>query len=85
MLCHVKTTTQAKRDLDAILARLLLKEAGEAGLLWFQGLREAVASLAHSSERCAFAPEKRRVSLRGASIALWTRAARVSHSLHCRW
>ncbi len=24
---------------------------------WFQGLREAVASLAHSPQRCALAPE----------------------------
>jgi plasmid stabilization system protein ParE len=57
MAFHLKTTTRAKRDMDAILARLLSQEAGEAGLRWFKGLREAVASLAHSPERCAFAPE----------------------------
>jgi plasmid stabilization system protein ParE len=57
MAYRVKTTTKAKRDLDAILARLLSLEAGEAGLRWFQGLREAVASLAHSPQRCALAPE----------------------------
>ena len=57
MAFRVRTTTKAKRDLDAILARLLSQEAGEAGLRWFQGLREAVASLAHSPQRCALAPE----------------------------
>lgn len=60
MAYRVKTTTKAKRDLDAILARLLSQEAGEAGLRWFQGLREAVASLAHSPRRCALAPENAR-------------------------
>jgi plasmid stabilization system protein ParE len=43
--------------LDAILARLLSQQAGDAGLRWFQGLREAVASLAHSPQRCAVAAE----------------------------
>src|SRR5580658_11258152 len=57
MAFRVKITTKAKRDLDAILARLLSQSAGQAGLRWFQGLREAVASLAHSPQRCALAPE----------------------------
>ncbi|HXJ96550.1 MAG TPA: hypothetical protein VMT20_27240 [Terriglobia bacterium] len=57
MAFRVKTTARAKRDLDAILAWLLSQEAGETGLRWFQGLREAVASLSHSPERCALAPE----------------------------
>lgn len=57
MAFRVSTTTKAKRDSDAILSRLLSQEAGEAGLRWFQGLREAVASLAHSPQRCALAPE----------------------------
>jgi plasmid stabilization system protein ParE len=57
MAFRVKTTARARRDLDGILARLLSQHAGEAGLRWFQGLREAVDSLAHSPERCALAPE----------------------------
>jgi plasmid stabilization system protein ParE len=57
MAFRVETSTKAKRDLDAILARLLAQEAGEAGWRWFQGLREAVASLAHSPKRCPLAPE----------------------------
>ena len=57
MAFRVKTTAKAKRDLDAILAWLLSQEAGETGLRWFQGLRDAVASLAHFPERCALAPE----------------------------
>jgi plasmid stabilization system protein ParE len=57
MAFRVKTTAKAKRDLDAILEWLLSQEAGETGLRWFQGLRDTVASLAHSPERCALAPE----------------------------
>ena len=57
MVFRVRTTAKAKRDLDGILAWLLSREAGEPGLKWFQGLREAVASLAHSPERCALAQE----------------------------
>jgi plasmid stabilization system protein ParE len=57
MAFRVKTTIKAKRDLDFILERLLSQGAGQAGLRWFQGLREAVASLAHSPRRCALAPE----------------------------
>ena len=57
MAFRVKTTTKAKRDLDDILKRLLSQEAGETGLRWFQGLHEAVATLADSPQRCALAPE----------------------------
>lgn len=57
MAFRVKTSAKAKRDLDSILAWLSSQEAGEAGLRWFQGLREAVASLAHSPQRCPLAPE----------------------------
>lgn len=57
MAFRVTTTNKAKRDLDAILARLLSQEAGEAGLRWFQGLRAAIASLAHTPQRCLLAPE----------------------------
>lgn len=57
MAFRVKTTAQAKRDLDDILERLLSQEAGETGLRWFQGLRQAVATLAGSPQRCALAPE----------------------------
>ena len=57
MAFRVRTTTKAKRDLDDILKRLLSQEAGETGLRWFQGLREAVATLADFPQRCALAPE----------------------------
>jgi hypothetical protein len=43
--------------LDAILKWLLEEEAGETGLLWFEGLREAIASLARMPLRCKTAPE----------------------------
>ena len=57
MAFRVKTTTKAKQDLDDILGRLLSQEAGETGLRWFQGLHQAIATLADSSQRCALAPE----------------------------
>ena len=57
MAFRVKTTAQAKRDLDDILERLLSQAAGETGLRWFQGLHQAVATLADSPQRCALAPE----------------------------
>jgi toxin ParE1/3/4 len=49
--------TRAKRDLDGILAWLLAQGAGENGLRWSYGLREAVKSLAHAPHRCPLAPE----------------------------
>jgi plasmid stabilization system protein ParE len=57
MAFRVKTTAQAKRDFDDILERLLSQEAGETGVRWFQGLHQAVATLADSPQRCALAPE----------------------------
>jgi len=38
MVYRVKTSTKAKRDLDAILVWLSSQGAGEAGWRWFQGL-----------------------------------------------
>ena len=57
MAFRVKTTARAKRDLDAILARLLSQDAGEAGLRWFRGLDEAIESLSTLPKRCKLAPE----------------------------
>jgi plasmid stabilization system protein ParE len=57
MAFRVKTSTRAKRDLAAILKWLLKQHAGDAGLRWFQGLRDAVASLDTMPYRCLLAPE----------------------------
>jgi plasmid stabilization system protein ParE len=57
MAFRVKTTSKAKWDLDDILTRLLSQGAGETGLRWFQGLHQAVATLADSPRRCSLAPE----------------------------
>jgi plasmid stabilization system protein ParE len=58
MAFRVETTAKAKRDLDAILAWLQSQQAGgEAGLRWFQGLRNAVASLSETPRRCMLSPE----------------------------
>jgi len=59
MAFRVRNTAKAKRDLDEILKWLLSQEAGDAGLRWFQGLAEALASLAHSPNRCSLAPENK--------------------------
>ena len=59
MAFRVRTTLKAKRDLDAILGWLLSEQAGEAGLRWFLGLREAVASLSEIPRRCMLAPENK--------------------------
>jgi plasmid stabilization system protein ParE len=82
MAFRVKTSARAKRDLDGILAWLLAQGAGETGLRWFQGLREAVKSLAYAPYRCPLAPENEVFDSRGAPATLRTQAARLPHSLH---
>jgi plasmid stabilization system protein ParE len=62
MAFRVSVSAKAKRDLDGILAWLLAEEAGETGLRWFQGLKNALASLANLPERCPLAPENRSFS-----------------------
>jgi plasmid stabilization system protein ParE len=57
MAFRVETTLKAKRDLDLILAWLLTEHAGESGLRWLHGLREAIASLSQLPQRCPLAPE----------------------------
>lgn len=57
MAFRVETTSKAKQDLDDILERLLSQGAGETALRWFQGLHQAVATLADFPQRCALAPE----------------------------
>ena len=53
----VKTSAKAKRDLQTIWNWLLDEQAGDAGLRWFKGLREAILSLSESPLRCVLAPE----------------------------
>jgi plasmid stabilization system protein ParE len=57
MAFHVKLTTQADRDLDAILEWLLSQQAGETGLRWFSRLQNEIASLSEFPYRCSLAPE----------------------------
>lgn len=57
MAFRVKQALKAKRDLDLILEWLRSQYAGETGLRWFQGLKEAVASLSELPQRCPLAPE----------------------------
>ena len=57
MAFRVELTTQAERDMDAIVEWLLAHQAGEAGLRWFRGLQEALQSLSFLPFRCPLAPE----------------------------
>jgi plasmid stabilization system protein ParE len=57
MAFRVEVTSQAQHDLDDILEWLLLHDAMEAGLQWFEAMQEAIASLAELPRRCALAPE----------------------------
>ena len=62
MAFRVKQTPRADHDLDVILEWLLKQQAGEAGLRWFQKLKEAVASLSELPHRCPLAPESKEFS-----------------------
>ena len=57
MAYRVRAAPRAKRDLNAILLWLLDREAGAPGLRWYQGLKDAIASLAEMPQRCKLAPE----------------------------
>ena len=57
MAFDVEITQRAKQDLDSILHWLASEGAGDAGLRWFHGLHDSVASLANSPRRCSLAPE----------------------------
>ena len=59
MTFRVETTATAVQDADTALSWLLSKDAGKAGVLWFEALQEAVASLAEFPLRCTMAPESK--------------------------
>jgi plasmid stabilization system protein ParE len=59
MAFRVEYRSQAEADLDSILEWPVSQHAGEAGLRWFEGLEEAIASLSEMPHRCALAPENR--------------------------
>jgi len=63
---------------------LLSQEVGEAGMRWFQGLREAVASLAHSPQDCPLAPENAMFPFEVRQLLYAYKAACVPHSLYHR-
>jgi plasmid stabilization system protein ParE len=46
MTFRVEITKEAEHDAEGILDWLILQQAGETGLRWFQRLDEAIASLA---------------------------------------
>ena len=57
MAFRVEITPEAEQDSDAILEWLLAQQAGDRGLRWFQGLREAIATLSTFPKRCSLARE----------------------------
>ena len=57
MAFRVEITDEAQRDARSILDWLISEQAGKSGLEWFQGLENAIASLAELPVRCALAPE----------------------------
>jgi plasmid stabilization system protein ParE len=57
MAFRVEMSAEAERDAFAILDWLVLRDAGEAGLRWFEGLQEAVLSLEAHPDRYPLAAE----------------------------
>ena len=57
MVFRVEITEEAERDANGILEWLIVEQAGEPGLRWFERLKEALASLANFPGRCKLAPE----------------------------
>jgi plasmid stabilization system protein ParE len=57
MAFRVKQTAEAVHDLDLILEWLMTRQAGETGLLWLEGLKDALDSLSQLPHRCPLAPE----------------------------
>jgi plasmid stabilization system protein ParE len=57
MAFRVSVTPEAELDAEEILVWLEEQGAGEAGLRWYQGLDEAIASLTIMPERGALALE----------------------------
>jgi plasmid stabilization system protein ParE len=58
MAFRVEITAQAERDTLDILDWLISERAGRAGLRWFEGLEQAILSLAEMPLRCPVVPER---------------------------
>jgi plasmid stabilization system protein ParE len=59
MAFRVEITENAERDGENILDWLIAQHAGDTGLRWFQGLKDAIATLSEMRERCPLAPENK--------------------------
>lgn len=58
MAFRVETTSRAKQDTIEILDWLISEQAGKTGLHWFEGLEQAILSLADMPRRCPVVPEQ---------------------------
>lgn len=55
MTFRVEVSSEAERDLDAILEWLISNYAGETGIRWFEALGTAITSLSEFPRRCPLA------------------------------
>lgn len=59
MAFEIRYAAEAENDLDQILLWLLKGQAGEAGLRWYQGLKDKINTLVEMPRRCVKAPESK--------------------------
>lgn len=59
MAFRVDLSADAEREAEDIFDWLISAQAGESGLRWYSGMREAIASLSSFPARCSLAPESR--------------------------
>ena len=53
----MKSLPRQAKILDVILEWLVAHDASDAGLRWFRGMKEAIASLSQHPHRCPLSPE----------------------------
>ena len=91
MAYRVKLTSRAQKDSEE-LYRWVIHRAPHQGPLWYNGLIEAIGSLAQNPQRCPMAPEGRELrqeirqllyGKRPYRIFFWILAKEV-HVLHIR-
>lgn len=57
MAYQVEFSSEAQADAEEILSYLESREAGEAGIRWFDALKKAIESLSTFPQRFPLAPE----------------------------
>ena len=62
MAFEIRYAAEAENDLNEILSWLVKRQAGKAGLRWYQGLEKKISTLAEMPGRCVRAPESKSLS-----------------------